>query len=62
MADAAGASAPVTYHAHPQRWGVLAVYAAASFMAVMVWNILVRVAPAQRPHARARHALKAPRR
>ncbi len=33
-----------TYHAHPQRWPVLAVYAAASFMGALVWNILVRAA------------------
>ena len=30
------------YHAHPQRWPVLAVYAASSGMGALVWNILVR--------------------
>ncbi len=43
------AAAPPAIAAHPQRWGVLALYAAASFMAVLVWNILVRAAPAQQP-------------
>lgn len=34
--------APVQYVAHPLRWSLLAVYAAASFMGALVWNILVR--------------------
>ena len=29
--------------ADPRRWSVLAVYAAASFMAALVWNILAPV-------------------
>jgi hypothetical protein len=45
---------PVVYTADPRRWGVLLIYAAASFMAVMVWNILVR-------EARRHHALLSPR-
>ena len=46
--DVAGADgpqdphAPVQYVAHPLRWSLLAVYAAASFMGALVWNILVR--------------------
>jgi hypothetical protein len=35
-------AAPVQYVAHPLRWSLLAVYAAASFMGALVWNILVR--------------------
>lgn len=38
----ASAGPAAAYQAHPQRWGVLAVYAAASFMGALVWNILVR--------------------
>ena len=33
---------PMPYKAYAQRWYVLAVYAAASFMGALVWNILVR--------------------
>ncbi len=42
MASAATPPSAPLYVASPQRWGVLAVYAAASFMGALVWNILVR--------------------
>jgi hypothetical protein len=42
MASAAAPPSAPLYAASPQRWGVLAVYAAASFMGALVWNILVR--------------------
>ena len=34
--------ASTQYVAHPLRWSLLAVYAAASLMGALVWNILVR--------------------
>jgi len=67
MADKAGAGRPAStvYTAHPQRWGVLAVYAAASFMGALVWNILVRCEAAhvtRSPRVEARLlTLRAPR-